>query len=92
MLPGVDAGVDVLAGILRIGIRIVKDYGPGVPDFDNMTPMTSKASTNTSINTPQAEKESFKPAIWLSSSVEQAIPRDFVEYGSQMAGPVIIKN
>ncbi|KAJ0301424.1 hypothetical protein COL516b_007827 [Colletotrichum fioriniae] len=99
-------------------IRIIKDYGPGDPEFDNMTP---KGSTKTSTNAPQAEKESFKagdmavcdhfvidvPDIimvkkihfrtgkhsgYTASSVKQAIPREFVEYGLQMAGPVTIKD
>ncbi|KAJ0317691.1 hypothetical protein COL5a_011056 [Colletotrichum fioriniae] len=118
ILPGVDAGVGVPARFLRISIRIIKDYGPGDPEFDNMTP---EGSTKTSTNAPQAEKESFKagdmavcdhfvidvPDIimvkkihfrtgkhsgYTASSVKQAIPREFVEYGLQMAGPVTIKD
>ncbi|OHF03535.1 hypothetical protein CORC01_01254 [Colletotrichum orchidophilum] len=41
MLHGIDEELDIPAQFLRIGIRIVKDFGPGVPEFDNMTPKTS---------------------------------------------------
>ncbi|KAK7451935.1 hypothetical protein CaCOL14_003629 [Colletotrichum acutatum] len=121
MIPGVDAGVDVPTRFLRFGIRIVKDNGPGIPEFKNMTPMTHNRSTETSTNTPQAEKKSFRagdmavcdqfatdvPHIIMAKKlhlstgrhsgyrapgVEQTIPRDFVEHGLQMAGPVAIKS
>ncbi|KAK1656030.1 hypothetical protein BDP81DRAFT_467424 [Colletotrichum phormii] len=123
VLPWVDAGVDVPAQFLRIGVRIVKDFGPGVPEFDNMAPkISTMTNTKTNTNTPQSENESFKagdmavcdhfaidvPDILLIkklgisptkysggyyiSGVEQAIPRDFVEYGLQMGGPVTVKN
>ncbi|KAK1446146.1 hypothetical protein CMEL01_10389 [Colletotrichum melonis] len=101
ILPRVDARVDVTTPFLRIGIRIVKDYGPGVPEFDSMTPIMLKTSTKTSTNTTQTEKESSKAgdiavcdhfAIDVAFGIEQAIPRDFVEYGLQMTGPVAVKN
>ncbi|KXH44013.1 hypothetical protein CSIM01_12166 [Colletotrichum simmondsii] len=121
ILPGVDAGADVPTRFLRIGIRIFKDYGPGVPEFDSMTPIMPRTSTKTSTNTTQAEKESSKagdiavcdhfaidvPDInvikklypsagkhsgYRVSGVKQAIPREFVEYGLQIAGSVTIKN
>ncbi|KAK1710483.1 hypothetical protein BDP67DRAFT_579857 [Colletotrichum lupini] len=60
ILPRVDARVDVTTPFLRIGIRNVKVYGPGVPEFDSMTPIMLKTSTKTSTNTTQAEKESSK--------------------------------
>ncbi|KAK1540201.1 uncharacterized protein CCOS01_01515 [Colletotrichum costaricense] len=122
ILPRVDARIDVTTSFLRIGIRIVKDYGPGVPKFDSMTPIMFKTSTKTSTNTTQAEKESSKagdiavcdhfatidvPDInvikklypsagkhsgYRAFGIEQAIPRDFVEYGLQMTGSVAVKN
>ncbi|KAK1454264.1 hypothetical protein CCUS01_10557 [Colletotrichum cuscutae] len=60
ILPRVDARVDVPTPFLRIGIRNVKDYGPGVPEFDSMTLIMLKTSTKTSTNTTQTEKESSK--------------------------------
>ncbi|KAK1701329.1 hypothetical protein BDP55DRAFT_625565 [Colletotrichum godetiae] len=61
VLPWVDAGVDVPARSLRIGVRIVKAFGSGVPEFDNMALKTStKTNTKTNTNTSQSENESFK--------------------------------